>query len=436
MPGVYTQSRKLDFNPVWYAGDRPLGTTKRVDSHRTTLPPIPGSQTTTSYRSGALGDLLELEAPDTRIYGPPTASSSGLNSSRDTGHGFYSRSQRFVRTSHPDFSWSTTRPVIGGYERYWRGPIVLNLSPWLSDVYPTVQPLSPLTRTREMDRLWSMALPTRSEGDVTTALAEIFREGLPSLVAGILTRTANLRKAGGDYLNVEFGWKPLVADVTSTISTLKKASAIIHQYSRDSGRYVRRRVGLPPIPSTNTVTAQPYSVNWGPSLNNLGWVRDGDVNITQSFETRWWFSGQFTYYLPTDDSVLGKLREYESLGNKLLGTRLTPDVLWNLAPWSWLVDWVSTVGSSLSNVVAFQTDGLVMRYGYMMRRTRVTTVASCTLRDQYTGTKLQVRNTFEVDQKERMQGTPYGFGLDPAVFDPRKWAILAALGLTLAPRRL
>jgi hypothetical protein len=135
---------------------------------------------------------------------------------------------------------------------------------------------------------------------------------------------------------------------------------------------------------------------------------------------------------------LNELERFEQLGNKLLGTRLTPDVLWNLAPWSWLVDWFTTIGSSLSNVVSFQNDGLVMPYGYAMRRVRITTVASTTLAFKENPEKelLTFRNTYMVDQKERVRATPYGFGLDLGSLNPRQWAILASLGLTRAPQRL
>jgi hypothetical protein len=173
-------------------------------------------------------------------------------------------------------------------------------------------------------------------------------------------------------------------------------------------------------------------------LSNFGITRSGPVTLTSTKKTEWWFSGAFTYFVETDSSVLNKLERFEQLGNKLLGTRLTPDVLWNLAPWSWLIDWFTTVGDSLSNVVSFQNDGLVMPYGYAMRRTRITTVAQSRLVFRGTPEKelLTFRNTFVVDQKERVRATPYGFGLNLGSLNPRQWAILASLGLTHAPQRL
>jgi hypothetical protein len=69
---------------------------------------------------------------------------------------------------------------------------------------------------------------------------------------------------------------------------------------------------------------------------------------------------------------------------------------------------------------------------------RITTVASTTLAFKENPEKelLTFRNTYMVDQKERVRATPYGFGLDLGSLNPRQWAILASLGLTRAPQRL
>lgn len=282
------------------------------------------------------------------------------------------------------------------------------------------------------------ATPTRSEAGVNVALAELFHDGMPSFSLSLLkSRTHTLKSAGQDYLNIEFGWKPLVSDITKTIRALKKASAVIRQFERDSGRVVRRRFALPAITSTSERSLDPYSANYGAPLENYGLTRRGSIQLVSSTEVSNWFSGTFTYYVATDSSVLAKLERFEQLGNKLLGTRLTPDVLWELMPWSWLIDWFTSVGDSLANAVAFQNDGLVMPYGYMMRRTRITTVASCTLVSKaIPGFEVPFSNTFTVDQKERVRATPYGFGLSLDALSIRQWAILTALGLTRAPSRL
>jgi len=325
-----------------------------------------------------------------------------------------------------------------------------------------------------MALLFKKAIPTSSEAGASTALAELLGEGFTSLLPSlrepkswsqlIIDQKHQARKPGrgldpsgdlthhtgsvADHLNpkdigradlyTEFGILPVVRDARKMVLSLKNANAIIRQYERDSGRRVRRRVHLPAVTTISETTVNPYESNLGPSLTNFGVGRRGAVTLTSTRREEWWFSGAFTYYVESRPGVLNELERFEQLGNKLLGTRLTPDVLWNLAPWSWLVDWFTTVGDSLTNVVAFQNDGLVMPYGYAMRRVRISTVASSVLYNFSSPAKdlLTFRNTFMVDQKERVQATPYGFGLNLEFLNPRQWAILAALGLTRAPQRL
>jgi len=115
---------------------------------------------------------------------------------------------------------------------------------------------------------------------------------------------------------------------------------------------------------------------------------------------------------------------------KILGTDLTPETLWNLAPWSWAVDWIMPVGDLIGNLQDMASDGLVLRYGYIMEHSFVS--------DTYTfqgptglpaslvpGSYILSRET-----KKRVRATPYGFGLTWSGFSPRQLAILTALGIS------
>jgi hypothetical protein len=123
--------------------------------------------------------------------------------------------------------------------------------------------------------------------------------------------------------------------------------------------------------------------------------------------------------------------------DKLLGIRITPEVLWDLEPWSWLVDWFSNVGDVFTNITRFSHDGLVMKYGYVMARFDMTdehTSYGTLWKDatMSTGMSTIVRgNTV----KMRQHATPFGFGLSPSTdFTARQWAIIGALGLTRGDR--
>jgi hypothetical protein len=154
----------------------------------------------------------------------------------------------------------------------------------------------------------------------------------------------------------------------------------------------------------------------------------GSLLESETSETRTWFKGAYTYYLQDDNSVLNKLYEYEQKANLLFGTRVTPDVVWNLAPWSWLSDWFVNVGDNIANATSLSSDGLVMKYGYLMQET--VSKHTCTIvgPQLLAGGSNVWTTTFYTSRKHRMKATPYGFGSNPASFTGRQWAILSALG--------
>jgi hypothetical protein len=117
--------------------------------------------------------------------------------------------------------------------------------------------------------------------------------------------------------------------------------------------------------------------------------------------------------------------------HKILGLELTPETLWNLAPWSWAADWFGNIGDLFHNANSLASDGLVMRYGYIMEHTRVrdTYVFSgpTGLVSWYSGRPTPLILTSET--KLRRRATPFGFGKTFAGLTTRQKAIAAALGI-------
>jgi hypothetical protein len=129
------------------------------------------------------------------------------------------------------------------------------------------------------------------------------------------------------------------------------------------------------------------------------------------------------------------LLHYEQLANKVLGTRLSASAVWELTPWSWLIDWFVDISAFIGRVDRLASDSLVLRYGYVMRevfleRSVVPTQSIVT----YDGALVAgwIPSVYSYGAR-RVRSTPYGFGLDVGAFTPRRWAILAALGLTRTP---
>lgn len=296
-------------------------------------------------------------------------------------------------------------------------------------------------------RLIRDASPTNPHASVSIALGELISDGLPRFVgsAVLQTRASRFRALGSEYLNVEFGWKPFIADLQRVVEAVLESSKIVTQYERDAGRVVRRRRVMPDVVSTANAVGftnqdRPCLPIFGGGGIGRGFapLAEFSIPVTREINSRQstWLSGAFQYYVHTDKTVLGRLVRFEELANQLLGTRITPEVLWELAPWSWLADWFANVGSILSNASMLTNDGLVLRYAYLCR----TTVEVRNYRlDRpavlYSGA-ISPRATYVTTTKERFRASPYGFGVSLDSLTGRQWAILGALGLTKGPKSL
>lgn len=283
--------------------------------------------------------------------------------------------------------------------------------------------------------------PTNPVADLAVNLAEFKSEGMRLNIHTDYTRDIAdaARKGSDDYVNSQFGWLPLAGALQDTSTAIRNSSRIIQQYERDSGKLVRRSYDFPlqvleeTVYGNNTgnivmpvVHSQPYQI-WKNGIRT-GSLRQ-EVRTTRSVR----FSGAWTYYLNVGDDLRSRMLRYEQLSNKLLGTRLTPEVAWNLAPWSWFVDWNYDVGKIISNATALSNDSLVLAWGYITVHDIVHHRCSITGPETLSGQRGPfVTNMFTIT-KRRYKANPYGFAAVPGGLSLRQSSILAALGFTSAP---
>lgn len=262
----------------------------------------------------------------------------------------------------------------------------------------------------------SLSTPNNPSFSVAQALGEA-REGFPHIIgSGILKDHSNLlRNAGDEYLNVEFGWKPMMNDLRNFAKSVKNRNQIISNYVAGSGTKIRRRHDFP---ESNTVRETVGSAPANPAFQLLS------ATTYETQKSRAWFSGAFRYYVPVGDDLSSKLARYESEANKLLGVRLTPATVWELTPWSWAADWFGNTGDIMTNISNLGSDSMVMQYGYSMcnRSTEIQTTF------HYGGKTGTFRRYWE--QKRRIPASPYGFELSFNGFSDRQKAIVAALGMS------
>jgi len=358
----------------------------------------------------------------------------GISSEFDTGHDFwttktwtnYSHRETFVR-SGAGTSWA-------------RG--------CLNPGAPYPPSISPLDVNFYGNKAISAVSPNAPNANLAQTAAEIVREkgiALPgtSLFAWLESRALFYRSLGKEYLNITFGWKPFLNDLYKIIHEMLSINEEIRKYSAISGIATDRRYDFLPIESSSSSELPPGRyLSMGPGSNIGAWPElysgsmDRPLTMSSSLSQRIYFTGNFVFALGPSKGLLGQLEAFEQLANKLLGTRITPTVLWELTPWSWLVDWFVGVQDAISAAGLQLDDGVLMRWAYLMRETRASNTWSVNADNFYVfGPSGSISATTHFVKKERVRGTPFGFGLNPAAFTGNQWAILAALAISKGPRK-
>lgn len=401
-----------DYSPAWRVGD------------------------TQTYKSGWSPTALQgSEVTCSENHGVTWRSRSKRGFGGDIGGEFFNQ-KRYVKANPPSQAMK-----IAGIRRSngdirsvsYNGPI-LPASFATGNMFPPFVEAS----KEELNEMGAEAVarckPTNSVADLSTFIGEIFKEGIPKMIGSQTwrERSLNTRNAGSEYLNFEFGWKPLVGEVRSVADAISRADTVIKQYRRDSGKMVRRRYEFPTETTTEssivfTSTSVFLPVSTGDLYDPLS-TNQGRVRRVRTTTRRKWFSGAFTYHLP--DSNVASLMNAGAEAKKLLGLSLDPETLWNLTPWSWAVDWFSNAGDVISNLSDYATDGLVMRYGYLMEHS---IVEDTYIWEGPTGLvlgNLPSSLTLVSETKLRVRANPFGFGFTWDGLSDRQGAILAALGMS------
>lgn len=394
------------------------------------------NQTTRSYRTMSGTSVLE-ESPQ----GLLALNEKHNRAPWDTGHEFDTfRAKAFA--SHKDVF------IRDGISNgYYKGPLIpVHLPFGLGSTID--QDLLPVeTDLSHASNALRVTIPTKSAANLAQALLELVVD-LPRIPFESFKHFTSFkqfaRQSADEYLNVAFAWTPLGQDVAKYVKAVLRSSEILEQYRRDSGRQVRRGFDYQP-----SVTASSQQDEVATELNNAGWSTNGFLNLyerrtdaigvvtTITEITRLeYFRGAWMYYADEGNTLLDKIHNAATYAKILEGTKLNLEVLWELAPWSWLADWVANIGDIIAINEALASDNLVLRYGYFMTTVKKRIVVNhpgVSFRTFQTG---PITHTLEMERKVRQRSTPYGFGLNTDAFSAQQWAILGALGLTKNPRKL
>ena len=253
---------------------------------------------------------------------------------------------------------------------------------------------------------------------------------------------SGLSKSGQFYLAVQFGWLPLLSDIQNFVKAHKGAQKRLAQLIRDNGRPIRRTVTLEDLKTTNDVgPGTTYSSGSGSGI--------GPVFVTQCYgpgptfrrvtsysSVKTWAEGCFRYHLPPGprDVVWQK-----KMLRRIMGARVTPDMIYNIMPWSWLVDYFTDLGHFIQAISPGVADRLAADYAYVMRTSvwnSTREVSGNFQASKVNNAKFTLATTSassERIEKMRSKASPFGWGVNQNSLTPKQLAILGALGLSKLP---
>lgn len=272
--------------------------------------------------------------------------------------------------------------------------------------------------------LWSLgssairrSLPDVPQFSLFRFVGEL-RAGLPKVPLKVLANERKLRNVGGEYLNVQFGIMPTISDLQNFIEAVsdpRLRAAVKHQLGEE--HRVRKTIDKGRTSTTRSLSAVEMSTV------NVQAGATGTSERVQSFEI--WSSCSFAYFqVSALDSLLA------DLDARLGGVGAVPRAIdiWNLLPWSWLVDWFTNFNHVITNLSYLGRDGLYLQRGYLMAHYQdVTTVTQkCTSH----GIPISTTGVWKTDRKYRVKASPFGFGYTWDGFDPFQLSILGALGIS------
>jgi hypothetical protein len=296
---------------------------------------------------------------------------------------------------------------------------------------------------------WKRARPGNPVAGAAQFVGEL-REGLPRIPFRLYNRLRDLlqKKAthrrihgsnlGDEYLNVAFGWLPLISDIRKMYELTVTLDKRLAQIVKDNGKGVHRRreIRNSDVTTTSISAANLAFWGWGSGPDNIVQGYGSVETVTQEVD-KIWFVGKFRYYIPDIGSNEWRRKTIRAL----YGANFTPEVAYNLIPWTWLFDWFGNMGDVMSNASSNAVDNLTADYAYVMRTIEKTVTYhgfsrwSDFLGDPVNGKYIQGGSVYASATayrglKIRTVGSPFGFGATFDGLSNYQLGIAAALGIS------
>lgn len=303
---------------------------------------------------------------------------------------------------------------------------------------------------------WDKTKPPLERGGLAVALAEA-KDGkrMAKTSLGLIREFASLyksfggngaqkilspRKAADHFLNHNFGWVPFIKDLEGVIDNLADRHARLERLRFENGKWIRRRAilvnqtGEELVPSWSGAGINGY---WPANVYPLTDCYTGSAawRFSRKYTTYASSVGAFRYYLPYFDS---QSPDYNGIWNgiqrdlKLHGALLNPVHVYKATPWTWMIDWFTDTGRTISALNDQYLDNIAASYFFLSHRDlqEIRCEQYLPFNSASGGVKTIVwTRVIDVKQRKRAD-SPFGFGPSWESLTPKQLAILGALGLT------
>lgn len=297
------------------------------------------------------------------------------------------------------------------------------------------------------NRYFASTAPDRNEASLGVTLVELLRGDIPSVLKNfrkMMTDSQSVGKTlGSDYLNITFGWTPLINEAANIIKIGMTLDRAVYY---ETFRRKRRWDG--PVTSNRQTVVQgisslaphqagtfPRDIAGVPGNNGYGAVSynvDERILVSEDYH---WSSRYSGLAKPTLKANSHNDRAMEIV--KRLGLVDDPRFLWDLMPYSWLVDWFTTMGASISNARTYspKSGKYSVDYAYMTTkrlRAREWSIIGYNVppSSRIKSHRLYNSRTSSYNTSLwRSRATPFGFGTQLGSLNGSQYAILVALGL-------
>lgn len=295
---------------------------------------------------------------------------------------------------------------------------------------------------------WNRALPVRDVGGVARFLGELreapamiihTRDFLKQFWLQPKYKDFSRSDWANAYLEAQFGWAPVIKDLLGFLTLGEKVDKAMRYLVKNNQKPIRKEFDL--------YNAE-ESYDLGHTSDDFGYLRP--LLTTQLYKSfngachdfrlrvkkRIWFSSKWIFYFSKEELNTPAFRN--NLRNQLSG--VIPDMLtiYQLIPWTWLIDWFTGMGRVVANLALSAKYRQVARYAYVMceeSHTVVTTASQYVRYGTHSSssslpyTMVQAVGETELTYKQRAAASPYGFGIAWELFTPYQLSILVALGI-------